>query len=118
MKIYQILLDGKGRFTDTVKERMERKIEWYRERYPDMDVDYREIEVDSEDIGLCFNYDFKMVPKWEGQCSVGLVRVGRSGTRDGIEDDCTCNSCPKFIPYTKLKEIYFDQQSGTGGFLR
>lgn len=111
MKIYQIILDGNEGFTTTEEEKMREKVEWYRDEYPEKEADYEEIEVEKSEMGLCFNF-LEMVPEWQNQCSAGIVRVMRSGTRDGIDDDGTCNSCPKFIPYEKLREMKNEQYSG------
>lgn len=108
--IYQIILDGEEGFTHHIEAAMKRKVEWYKEHYPEKNPHYKKIKVDRNDLGLCFNTPEHITPKWEEQCSVGLVRVLRSGTRDGVEDTGTCFSCPKWIPMEKLDDIYSEQR--------
>lgn len=110
MIFYKIIIDGKFAFTIYDREVAEAKVDWYNENEPDKEIESERIEVPADEVGLCFN-DLKPVPEWCNECSVGAVRKMRSGTRAGFKDDGTCKTCPKFIPYYKLSEIY-DRQTG------
>lgn len=129
MKVYRLVSNDKmfnlfsTAFFSPVEEDMKKEVSFRNEDEEEPGWSYKEDEVPDKEIGICWN-NFPnintpslLTAERESSCSVGLVRMDRSGNRkrtDDISEDALygCSQCPYFISYTQLTEIVKEQNMG------
>lgn len=128
MKVYRLVSNNKvfnlfsTAFFSPVEEDMKKEVSFRNEDEEEPGWSYKEDEVPDGEMGICWN-NFPNVntpslltAEKEGPCSVGLVRIDRSGDRvrtdDVSNDGSGCSECPYFISYTQLTEIMKKQNMG------
>jgi hypothetical protein len=122
MKFYRLRSKYGKHFLSPSEEDMKDQVEC-RNEPDDNDWFYEEIEIPDKDIGICWNnFPHIKTPSLvtttgSPTCSVGMVRIERSGKRNKTDDIIKdkddffdmfgggCSECPYFISQIELDEI-------------
>jgi hypothetical protein len=114
MKVYWVCSRLGKHFFKTCKDKAQEEIDFRNNdpKKPDLFGEWyiEEEHIKHENECICWN-THEITIKSRDNCSVGMVRKDRSGTRNGIKDDGLCNSCPYLIDE---KEMYKIVQSHWG----